>query len=90
MEIKASGSVTAVIKLNVLLMKTGKDKLALEKKSPETHPITSGFDNRALNRKAIFSLKQISLSEYQIRVDTASTLITGMTTPTRTPKCRTP
>jgi len=90
MEINARGSVTEVIRLNVLSTNTGKPMLAFEKKIPATHPIIKGLEIRALIKKSIFSLKRNSLPENHIRVETARILIIGIIKPASIPKCLTP
>lgn len=90
METNARGSVTEVISLKVLSIKTGKHMSAFEKMNPATHPIIKGLEIKALIKKSIFSLKCNSLPENHIRVETAKTLIIGIIKPASIPKCRTP
>ncbi len=50
MDINANGMVTAVIRANVLSIKTGKKSWNLEKISPAIHPRINGLEIRAFKR----------------------------------------
>ncbi len=90
MEIRAKGMVTAVMRLKVLSMKTGKQAWDLEKRMPAIHPRIKGLETNAFKRYLAFCPQLAFFPECQIKVETASTLIMGITNPIRIPKYLTP
>jgi len=82
--------VTAVIRLKVLSIKTGKKAWDLEKIIPAAHPMIKGLEINAFKRNLRFCPGLLFFPEYQINVETDSTLITGITNPIRMPKYLTP
>jgi len=90
MEIRANGIVTEVMRLKVLSMKIGKEAPDLEKKIPAAHPRIKGLEINAFKRYLKFCPRLPFFPECQIKVETASTLIMGMTNPMRMPKYRIP
>lgn len=90
MEIRAKGMVTEVMRLKVLSIKTGKEACDLEKRIPAAHPRIKGLEINAFKRYVKFCPRLPFFPECQINVETASTLIMGMTNPMRMPKYRIP
>ena len=86
MDIRAKGMVTEVMRLKVLSMKTGKKACDLEKRIPAIHPRIKGLEINAFKRTLRFCPELLFSPEYQINVETASTLIMGMANPMRMPK----
>ena len=90
MEIRAKGIVTAVIRVKVLSIKTGKENWNFEKKSPAIHPRIKGLEINAFKRYFVFCPMLPFLPECQINVETARTFIMGMANPIKIPNDRMP
>ena len=90
MEMSARGSATAVERLKALSRNAGKRLIKRAYSRPVRHPIISGLVTISRRVIRMRSLKTIRSPEYQINVDTASTLMKGITNPIRMLKCLTP
>jgi len=90
MEISAMGSATRETRRKLFSRKAGKGSLSFEYITPVKQARIRGLDTVALIKRRNFSVVPYVDPEYQIRVETASRLMNGITTPIVTANTRTP